>query len=496
MHDIEGRWAKSKFVKSAIFLGILFYLWIALPAIHDVLRLCPVRPDGVRESRAIPSFARQTGMSCVMCHTNFPELTPFGRRFKLNGYTLTTKQADVSDYSVTLDTHTSSRNLLLSYVSPLSYVAQVSYARWQKAPPDPNAGTSGVPAGATTQQDTFLLPDQLSLFYAGRMTDNIGAWFMLTYDATAGSVGIDNTELRFADHTDDRKWVYGAFINNTPGMQDVYNTPLSAFGIPLFNVPSLYNQGNGTGVGGLKAPLLGTLATISAGAGAYAFYDDSLYAEFSGYHSGVPGNVALGNPGLVAPGASGAISGMAPYVRLAYEKDWGRHSAEIGVLGMQTDFLPGGIANASARSPVTANQFEDGGVDWMYQYITDKHMATLLGAYTHEKVNNNSLFVGSNFSNNTDFLDQLSMTAEYYYKRRYGGLVNFVNTTGTTDPLNGGSPNNQYWVFELDYMPWLNTKFILQYDLYTVVDGAQNPYGIGAKPSNNNTAVVGLWTAF
>ena len=37
---------------------------------------------------AVPSFARQTGQPCAACHTAFPELTPFGRRFKLDGYTL------------------------------------------------------------------------------------------------------------------------------------------------------------------------------------------------------------------------------------------------------------------------------------------------------------------------------------------------------------------------------------------------------------------------
>ena len=37
---------------------------------------------------AIPSFARQTGQPCASCHSAFPQLTPFGRRFKLNGYTL------------------------------------------------------------------------------------------------------------------------------------------------------------------------------------------------------------------------------------------------------------------------------------------------------------------------------------------------------------------------------------------------------------------------
>src|SRR5574338_361599 len=37
----------------------------------------------------VPSFARQTGLACSACHYQFLTLTPFGRKFKLNGYTLT-----------------------------------------------------------------------------------------------------------------------------------------------------------------------------------------------------------------------------------------------------------------------------------------------------------------------------------------------------------------------------------------------------------------------
>ena len=37
---------------------------------------------------AVPSFTHQTGQHCATCHTAFPELTPFGRNFKLTGYTM------------------------------------------------------------------------------------------------------------------------------------------------------------------------------------------------------------------------------------------------------------------------------------------------------------------------------------------------------------------------------------------------------------------------
>src|SRR5271170_514204 len=38
---------------------------------------------------AVPSYARQTGLACNACHTTIPELTPLGRQFKLNAYTMT-----------------------------------------------------------------------------------------------------------------------------------------------------------------------------------------------------------------------------------------------------------------------------------------------------------------------------------------------------------------------------------------------------------------------
>src|SRR5215469_10268401 len=41
---------------------------------------------------AVPAYARQTGQACVACHVSFPELTPYGRMFKMSGYTIGTRQ--------------------------------------------------------------------------------------------------------------------------------------------------------------------------------------------------------------------------------------------------------------------------------------------------------------------------------------------------------------------------------------------------------------------
>ena len=103
------------------------------------------------------------------------------------------------------------------------------------------------------------------------------------------------------------------------------------------------------------------------------------------------------------------------------------------------------------------------------------------------------------------------VTAEYFRDRHYGGLVSFTRTTGTSDPLaNGGngSPANQYETFELDYVPWLNFRLLLQYDVYQVVANNQSPFNLSnanfpnspgftnIKAGNNNTWVLGLWMDF
>src|SRR5215472_8037577 len=43
---------------------------------------------GIGDVGAVPSYARQTGQECIACHVSFPELTPYGRYFKLTGYTI------------------------------------------------------------------------------------------------------------------------------------------------------------------------------------------------------------------------------------------------------------------------------------------------------------------------------------------------------------------------------------------------------------------------
>src|SRR6201993_2857776 len=179
--------------------------------------LAAVAVGAAPRALAVPSFARQTGMACEACHTVYPELTHFGRAFKANGYLLSNiKQVrDVTGKKEEL--------LSLAQTVPLSIMAQISYTQMKTAVPDlSSAGAPGV-----AQNGTAGFPQQLSLFYAGKIAPNFGAFFQITYANDSGTISIDNTDLRFADTmllADNSPLTYGVTLNNNPTVQDLWNS--------------------------------------------------------------------------------------------------------------------------------------------------------------------------------------------------------------------------------------------------------------------------------
>jgi hypothetical protein len=111
---------------------------------------------------AVPSFTRQTGLVCNHCHRGIPELTPFGRRFKLNAFTLT----GIEQYIAAGDRTTPA--LEINKFLPLSAMIQISGA----ATNSPQPGT---------QNWNAQFPQQLSLFLAGAFTSNLGGLVQATY---------------------------------------------------------------------------------------------------------------------------------------------------------------------------------------------------------------------------------------------------------------------------------------------------------------------------
>src|SRR5690242_17562217 len=155
--------------------------------------------------RGIPSFSRQTKLACSACHYQFPQLTPFGRLFKLNGYTLTGLE------TIGQPGDTTSVTLKLAPIPPLSAMVVGSFTRTAAAQP-------------LTQNNTVTFPQQFSLFLAGEVTPNIGAFTQFTYAAADGSFGIDNIDFRYATHrtVGARDLLFGLTLHNNPTVQDVW----------------------------------------------------------------------------------------------------------------------------------------------------------------------------------------------------------------------------------------------------------------------------------
>jgi hypothetical protein len=79
--DLIQRFARMPQVVATGYCKVLLTVLISAATVL-VIALSP------RHAVSLPLYARQTGQPCATCHTAFLELTPFGRRFKLGGYTL------------------------------------------------------------------------------------------------------------------------------------------------------------------------------------------------------------------------------------------------------------------------------------------------------------------------------------------------------------------------------------------------------------------------
>lgn len=427
-------------------------------------------------AQAVPSFARQTGFACEACHTVFPELTPFGRRFKLNAYTLD-NLPQVSGITASKE-----QSLLLNQLPPLSFMFQGSYTSTKAALPD-----TGIP-GELAKNGQVLFPQQASLFYAGRIAPNLGAFVQMTYDGTAGQFGWDNTDIRYARlATDNLLW--GISFNNNPTVQDVWNTT------PAWQSP--FDQRSATApTPGAVAMIDGGLADAGvAGLSAYAYFNDSLYGELGAYRS-APAAAQIDST------STNVVDGMAPYWRLAYEHQWGRHSWEAGGYGVEAKVFPGGGTPLSGPT----NKFSDWALDSQYQYMGDEHMVSVMGTYIHEKQTLDASFAAG-ASNPSDTLKTFRLGASYYYHRKYGAALGYFSTTGSEDALlyvpgavtgfANNKPNSNGWTAELDWVPFQNTKFALQYTAYNKFNGGDTNYdGAGRNASDNNTLYLLGWINF
>ena len=333
------------------------------------------------EANAVPSFSRQTGAACSQCHTQSfgPNLTPFGRDFKLGGYTLGGGKE--------------------SNMPAVSGMIEGSFT---------NTKSDQDLTGTGYNKNNNFTFDQASLFYAGKVYDKVGAFSQFTFDGFSERLALDNTDIRFADNDDffDTPVSYGISANNNPTAQDLWNTT-SAWGFP-------YNSSSVQPSVGTSSVIDGAFATQVGGATAYAMIDNLVYLEAGGYTS-LSNNVQKGLG--VADAGQQQIDGAAPYWRAALQKDWKGHFVSLGHYGMIADVFP-----ARDRSAGTTNRFTDVAVDATYQYMANpKHIFEVKSTYIYEDQKlSASRIINASSSKARTYLNTFKFNTAYTFVQNYG----------------------------------------------------------------------------
>src|SRR5450759_2428598 len=384
---------------------------------------------------ALPSYARQTGQPCGTCHTDYPGLTPYGRLFKLGGYTagggpfrstLFPSQNDStkalaayakksgSDLPTKAPSDTSQSSQSVPYAPPISMMAIVGFTHTQ-ADQDP----TGSPYSANN--NVVVAP--VSFFYGGAITDHIGAFAQLTYNNapfgaqdpadpfTSKLWTWDNVDVRYArtGNIGGLPITYGISANNNPSVQDPWNTT------PAWSFPYAKSSIAPTPAAGTLID--GTFAAHVGGVGAYAWINSLVYLELSGYRTINHGTQAkLGTDPFGAPGM---FEGIAPYWRVAVEPHWGNNWLQFGAFGMSARVHPWTFttdANGFYNNETFAqtDRYNDIGFDTQYQYQGPNYWITLRATYIHENQTLDASFINSG-SNPTNTLNTFKALASLAY---------------------------------------------------------------------------------
>jgi len=407
-------------------------------------------------AKSLPSYARQTSMSCTACHTSFPELNSFGRQFKVNGYTLNTASTIV-DQGDSLNPRT--RLNLLNNL-PLSVMVESSFANIAKDV-------------VGQQNNSGQFPQQLSLFFAGQITPHIGSFIQMTY--ADGSFGLDNADIRYANTVNfgSNSLLYGLTLNNNPTSQDLWNTS------PAWRFPY---ASAATAPSPAKSTLIENLGGQVIGVGAYGLFNNLLFAEFSTYRS------AQISDHPVNSSDSNVVKDFIPYWRLALQHEWGKNYLELGTYGIASTQYLYGISGA-------LDKFVDVGIDLQYERALPFGSFTLHSSYTTEnEVRDLSAETNYNFQS-------FKVDVNGYLKNGCGATIGYFNNTGSPDvanfPNGDNKPNSSGFIFQIEYLPWYNTKFAAQYVAYSKFDGSGTNYdGMGRNAVDNNTIYLMAWLCF
>jgi hypothetical protein len=416
----------------------------------------------IAPAAALPSFARQTGQPCGGCHVgNFgPQLTSFGREFKLRGYTL--RAGDSSTL-------------------PLSAMLVASYthtASDQAEPAGPHDGTN----------DNFSV-QELSLFGAGRISEHVGMFAQATYSDIDRHLALDNVEIRYAHPftRGEHSGVFGVSLNNSPGLSDLRHTQ------GVWRFPFMASE---LAPSPEAAPLIDEgLGQQVVGADAYISVDSRWYAALGLYDT-------LSRSFLADINADygGRSRGLTPYWRVLWQ---GPGGFALGASGLNARIQPD---SALALD----NRYDDVGIDASWEKnVGDGDMFTVNASYMHERQRLDAALASGEAERSGHSLNSSNFNASYYIDNTYGLTFAWFDRSGSRDALlypdsRIGSPDARGEILQADWTPfgkanswnypWLNLRLGLQYTRYERFQGSSRDYdGNGRDAGDNNTLFLFAW---
>lgn len=432
-----------------------------------------------RPAAAVPAFAEQTGRNCAACHVGGfgPQLTQFGREFKLGGYTLRMQKS-----------------------IPLSAMIVADYVHTKKAQDEPPTDRS-----KTNNNTSF---DEGSIFLAGGVGSHLGGFAQLTYSGPDEAWAWDNLDLRAVGtgKLAGKDLVYGLTLNNNPTIQDPWNT-LPGWGYP-------YTDSDFAPAPDAAPLISGGLGQAVLGLSAYGWLDSKFYLEAGGYSTPSRGMLR----GLGAdPDDPGDIHGIAPYGRAAFQTDLGGGTFEAGAFALKAALFPG-----RDRSSGFSDHYTDVGVDASWIKPLKSGTLTLNGRYTHEKQSLDATCALGMAAEEIepmplsqcadDTLNEVRGDVSYYWHDMIGVTVSPFSITGSSNPViyadnRTFKPNSSGVQFQIDGTPFgsgksrlaprFNVRVGVQYTVYSKFNGARHDFdGAGRNASDNNTLRVFTWLAF
>ncbi len=426
-----------------------------------------------RPAEAVPAFAQQTGQPCKTCHVGGfgPELTPFGREFKIGGYTLRSKPS-----------------------VPVALMAIASFAHTRRAQD---------PAPEHLNQNDNVVLDQASLFVAGGIGPHLGGFAQVTYDGVARAWSWDNLDLRAVatgrilggDTT------FGLSLNNSPTVQDPWNS-LPAWGFPFTDTAVSQTPA--------AAPLIdGALAQNVLGLSAYTWIAHHAYFEIGGYWSPSSGTLRwLG----ADPSDPGSIHGIAPYARIAYQTKLAGGTFEVGASALEASLFPG-----RDRSSGFTDRYTDVGFDTSWQRTLGSSDSISVNLrYEREHADLRASCALGSIGDGSDpgcaryRLNEWRAAVRYTIHDRIGLTLSPFSITGSHNSNifeGNGSPNSNGILGQLDYTLWpagnsplgprVNARLGVQYTLYGKFNGARHNFdGNGGNASDNDVLRAFTWIAF